>query len=67
MSEPNSHICPECFAPRASDGTPSCGCARRVSDAHLEARTAEAAAAEDFDPLRIRPYVELGDEPATGG
>jgi hypothetical protein len=25
-------------------------------------RTAEAAAAEDFDPLRIRPYVELGDE-----
>ncbi|GHE28826.1 peptidoglycan-binding domain-containing protein [Streptomyces capitiformicae] len=65
MSEPNSHICPECFAPRASDGTPSCGCARRVSDAHLETRTAEAAAAEDFDPLRIRPYVELGDEPAT--
>lgn len=65
MSEPNSHICPECFAPRASDGTPSCGCARRVSDAHLEARTAEAAAAEDFDPLRIRPYVELGDEPAA--
>lgn len=66
MSEPNSHICPECFTPRAADGTPSCGCARRVSDAHLEARTAEAAAAEDFDPLRIRPYVELGDEPATG-
>ncbi|WP_149825570.1 peptidoglycan-binding domain-containing protein [Streptomyces tailanensis] len=62
MSEPNSHICPECGTPRASDGTPSCGCARRVSDAHLEARTAEAAAAEDFDPLRIRPYVELGEE-----
>ncbi|MDG5804372.1 peptidoglycan-binding protein [Streptomyces ossamyceticus] len=61
MSEPNSHICPECFAPRASDGTTSCGCGRRASEALLEARTAEAAAAEDFDPLRIRPYVELGD------
>lgn len=61
MSEPNSHICPECSAPRASDGTPSCGCGRRASEALLETRTAEAAAAEDFDPLRIRPYVELGD------
>ncbi|MEV4866641.1 peptidoglycan-binding domain-containing protein [Streptomyces ossamyceticus] len=61
MSEPNSHICPECFAPRATDGTPSCGCGRRASEALLEARTAQAAAAEDFDPLRIRPYVELGD------
>ncbi|MEU6800302.1 peptidoglycan-binding domain-containing protein [Streptomyces neyagawaensis] len=61
MSEPNSHICPECFAPRAMDGTPSCGCGRRAAEALLETRTAEAAAAEDFDPLRIRPYVELGD------
>ncbi|MFC8342828.1 peptidoglycan-binding protein [Streptomyces sp. NPDC057280] len=25
-------------------------------------RTAEAAAAEDFDPVRIRPFVEVGDE-----
>ncbi|TQE14994.1 peptidoglycan-binding protein [Streptomyces ipomoeae] len=66
VSEPNSHICPECSAPRGLDGTPSCGCARRVSDALLEARTAEAAAAEDFDPLRIRPYVELGDEKRQG-
>ncbi|KOV90581.1 hypothetical protein ADL04_36495, partial [Streptomyces sp. NRRL B-3648] len=37
-----------------------------------EARTAEAAAAEDFDPLRIRPYVEVPDTappapPATTG
>ncbi|BBC36805.1 hypothetical protein SGFS_080990 [Streptomyces graminofaciens] len=32
-----------------------------MADAHLETRTAEAAAAEDFDPLRIRPYVELED------
>lgn len=62
MSEPNGHICPECSTPRASDGTPSCACGRRASEALLEARTAEAAAAEDFDPLRIRPYVELGDE-----
>ncbi|QYX80482.1 peptidoglycan-binding domain-containing protein [Streptomyces akebiae] len=62
MSEPTSHICPECFTPRASDGTPSCACGRRASEALLETRTAEAAAAEDFDPLRIRPYVELGDE-----
>ncbi|WNZ11893.1 peptidoglycan-binding protein [Streptomyces sp. 11x1] len=62
MSEPTSHICPECFTPRASDGTPSCACARRASEALLKTRTAEAAAAEDFDPLRIRPYVELGDE-----
>ncbi|MFF7387623.1 peptidoglycan-binding protein [Streptomyces scabiei] len=62
MSDPTSHICPECFTPRASDGTPSCACARRASEALLETRTAEAAAAEDFDPLRIRPYVELGDD-----
>ncbi|MBZ3903413.1 peptidoglycan-binding domain-containing protein [Streptomyces griseiscabiei] len=62
MSEPTSHICPECSTPRASDGTPSCVCGRRASEALLEARTAEAAAAEDFDPLRIRPYVELGHE-----
>ncbi|MFE7841595.1 peptidoglycan-binding protein [Streptomyces sp. NPDC057474] len=65
MSEPNSHICPECSTPRASDGTPSCACGRRASEALLEARTAEAAAAEDFDPLRIRPYVELGDAPGS--
>ncbi|POX53722.1 peptidoglycan-binding protein [Streptomyces sp. Ru71] len=54
-----THQCPECGAPRAADNTPSCGCGRRASDALREARTAQAAAAEDFDPLRIRPYVEL--------
>ncbi|MGW2657251.1 peptidoglycan-binding domain-containing protein [Streptomyces sp. NPDC001478] len=32
---------------------------RRIAAQHAE-RTAEAAAAEDFDPLRIRPYVTLG-------
>ncbi|MEW2397142.1 peptidoglycan-binding protein [Streptomyces sp. NPDC046862] len=61
--EPHGHTCPECAAPRALDGTPSCSCNRRASEALRDARTAEAAAAEDFDPLRIRPYVELGGEP----
>lgn len=59
VNEPNGHICPECAAPRAPDGSPSCACTQRASDALRDARTAEAAAAEDFDPLRIRPYVEL--------
>ncbi|MFF5477563.1 peptidoglycan-binding protein [Streptomyces sp. NPDC012935] len=62
MSEPNDPVCPECGTPRASDGTPACSCARRASDARRDARTAEAAAAEDFAPLRIRPFVELGDD-----
>ncbi|WP_340380086.1 peptidoglycan-binding domain-containing protein [Streptomyces sp. SS7] len=56
---PHGHPCPECGALRAPDNTPSCTCARRASDALRDTRTAEAAAAEDFDPLRIRPYVEL--------
>lgn len=64
MAESNGHQCPECGAPRGTDNTPSCGCTRRASDALRDARTAEAAAAEDFDPLRIRPYVELDDETA---
>ncbi|MFI5566846.1 peptidoglycan-binding protein [Streptomyces sp. NPDC051740] len=59
MEQPNGHPCPECGAPRNSDNTPSCACTVRASDALRDARTAEAAAAEDFDPLRIRPYVEL--------
>ncbi|MGW7048217.1 peptidoglycan-binding domain-containing protein [Streptomyces avermitilis] len=60
MSGTNGHACPECGAPRQPNGSPSCGCTRRASDALRDARTAQAAAAEDFDPLRIRPYVELG-------
>ncbi|WP_432197457.1 peptidoglycan-binding domain-containing protein [Streptomyces sp. bgisy027] len=56
---PNGHLCPECGTPRAADNTPSCGCGERASEALRDARTAEAAAAGDFDPLRIRPYVEL--------
>ncbi|MFI7497496.1 peptidoglycan-binding protein [Streptomyces sp. NPDC049687] len=64
-SGPQGLPCPECGALRAPDNTPSCACARRASDALRDTRTAEAAAAEDFDPLRIRPYVELGG--TTGG
>lgn len=64
MSEPPVLVCPECGAPRAADGTPSCACAHRAAEAHLESRTAEAAAAEDFDPVRIRPFVAVGEEPA---
>ena len=41
--------CPHCFAPVRGDGRPSCLCA--------------AAEAEDFDPLRIRPYVSLREHP----
>ncbi|MFI8093174.1 peptidoglycan-binding protein [Streptomyces sp. NPDC086080] len=59
MEQPNGNPCPECGAPRHRDNTPSCACTLRASEALRDARTAEAAAAEDFDPLRIRPYVEL--------
>ncbi|MYS25958.1 peptidoglycan-binding protein, partial [Streptomyces sp. SID7804] len=59
MEQPNGNPCPECGAPRNGDNTPSCGCTRRAADALRDTRTAEAAAAEDFDPLRIRPYVDL--------
>ncbi len=62
MTDPTGHPCPECGAPRGVDNTPSCGCGPRVAEALRDARTAEAAAAEDFDPLRIRPYVELEGE-----
>ncbi|WP_415936285.1 peptidoglycan-binding protein [Streptomyces sp. 039-1] len=67
MTEQTGHVCPRCAAHRAPDGTPSCTCTRRASDALRDARTAEAAAAEDFDPLRIRPYVELSRGGAAGG
>ncbi|MFF6804671.1 peptidoglycan-binding protein [Streptomyces sp. NPDC012616] len=59
MSEPQRGVCPLCGAPRAADGAPACVCARLASDAHRSARTAEAAAAEDFDPVRIRPFVVI--------
>ncbi|MFF4585981.1 peptidoglycan-binding protein [Streptomyces sp. NPDC001388] len=67
MSEPTGHVCPECGTPRAADGGPACSCARRAADAHLETRAAETAAAEDFDPLRIRPFVEPAVAPAGAG
>ncbi|MFC9846331.1 peptidoglycan-binding protein [Streptomyces sp. NPDC060223] len=67
MTEPDRHVCPECTAPRTRQGTPTCDCTQRASDALRDVRTAEAAAAEDFDPLRIRPYVELeAGEVGTG-
>ncbi|MEU1006802.1 peptidoglycan-binding domain-containing protein [Streptomyces sp. NPDC005890] len=53
--------CPECGTPWGADHTPSCDCTERAAEALRQARTAEAAAAEDFDPLRIRPYVEVPD------
>ncbi|MFJ8135968.1 peptidoglycan-binding protein [Streptomyces sp. NPDC096013] len=62
MNEAKGHICPRCGAPRAADGSPSCTCTQQAADALRDTRTAEAAAAEDFDPLRIRPYVELDGE-----
>ncbi|MFD7435332.1 peptidoglycan-binding protein [Streptomyces sp. NPDC059861] len=59
MAKPNEHRCPECGTPREADNTPSCACGERAAEALRDARTAEQAAAEDFDPLRIRPYVAL--------
>lgn len=56
---PEGHLCPECGTPRRPDGSPSCDCNQRTSDALRDARSAEQAAAEDFDPLRIRPYIDL--------
>ncbi len=45
--------CPHCLAPVRGDGRPTCLCA--------------AVGAEDFDPLRIRPYVSLpGDDGSPG-
>ncbi|MET9757664.1 peptidoglycan-binding protein [Streptomyces sp. NPDC006372] len=67
MDQPNGHPCPECGAPRRPDNTPSCACTHRAAEALRDARTAQAAAAEDFDPLRIRPYVELDPKSAPPG
>ncbi|MFD7444493.1 peptidoglycan-binding domain-containing protein [Streptomyces sp. NPDC059909] len=54
-------VCPEC-------GTPPpevCGCAVRAE--RTAGRSAEIAEAEDFDPLRIRPYVTLPSPPEVAG
>ncbi|MFD8234635.1 peptidoglycan-binding protein [Streptomyces sp. NPDC059696] len=67
MEPPNGHPCPECGAPRQRDNTPTCACTHRAAEALRDARTTEAAAAEDFDPLRIRPYVEIETGQAPEG
>ncbi|MBV2353752.1 peptidoglycan-binding protein [Streptomyces sp. J2-1] len=67
MTETSGRLCPVCGAARAADHSPSCDCGARASDALRAARTAEAAAAEDFDPLRIRPYVGTPERGAGSG
>ncbi|MFJ2769840.1 peptidoglycan-binding protein [Streptomyces sp. NPDC087300] len=57
--------CPECGATRELGSTPECGCTRRAAEQARRTRSAEAAAAEDFDPLRIRPYVSLPEPEGT--
>ncbi|MFE0171920.1 peptidoglycan-binding protein [Streptomyces sp. NPDC059002] len=59
MGEQDGQRCPECGATRAPGSAPECGCTRRAADEARRTRSAEAAAAEDFNPLRIRPYVSL--------
>lgn len=71
------HACPECG--RRTAGEPGtehrvpcrCGAGARpaqlTEDEQRAARTAEIAAAEDFDPLRIRPYVTLTDHAGAPG
>ncbi|MFD5946808.1 peptidoglycan-binding protein [Streptomyces collinus] len=66
MEPPNGHPCPECGAPRQRDNTPACACTDRAAEALRDARTTQAAAAEDFDPLRIRPYVEIDGGASAG-
>ncbi|MFK0153572.1 peptidoglycan-binding protein [Streptomyces sp. NPDC090499] len=58
--------CPECGTPKGADGSPACDCNQRTADALRDARTAEQAAAEDFDPLRIRPYVAIEADASAG-
>lgn len=66
------HLCPECGTPRDTEGRagPGCACAEGAADAvraEREAgREAEVAAAEDFDPLRVRPYVTLRNVAESG-
>ncbi|MFG2791942.1 peptidoglycan-binding protein [Streptomyces sp. NPDC048419] len=59
MSDLAGPRCPECGELRAADGTPTCSCTRRAAEARRETRTTEVAAAEDFDPVRIRPFVAI--------
>ncbi|MFE4216891.1 peptidoglycan-binding protein [Streptomyces sp. NPDC056844] len=57
------HMCPECGGEQGA--RPGAGCACGARTAHRDARSAEIAAAEDFDPLRIRPYVTLSSDDDT--
>ncbi|MEU3183078.1 peptidoglycan-binding domain-containing protein [Streptomyces sp. NPDC006923] len=52
-------LCPECETPRATGDRPGCDCAERATQAVQAGRSEEIAAAEDFHPLRLRPYVTL--------
>ncbi|MFG2646720.1 peptidoglycan-binding protein [Streptomyces sp. NPDC048436] len=56
---PGGQRCPECGTSREAGSAPACGCTERAADAARDTRSADAAAVEDFDPLRIRPYVTL--------
>ncbi|MFE2633533.1 peptidoglycan-binding protein [Streptomyces scopuliridis] len=65
-------LCPECGTPWAAEDRPGCDCGERGARPEKYAkgpekkateRAAEIAAAEDFDPLRIRPYVTLDAGP----
>ncbi|MFF4247381.1 peptidoglycan-binding protein [Streptomyces sp. NPDC001822] len=58
------HMCPECGGEQGARPGAGCACGDRVAsgEAGRAARSAETAAAEDFDPLRIRPYVTLNSD-----
>ncbi|WP_246033647.1 peptidoglycan-binding protein [Streptomyces hundungensis] len=47
------------------DGRPGCVCAERAAQTLHAERSAQAAATEEFDPLRIRPYVMLPNASAA--
>ncbi|MFF9689296.1 peptidoglycan-binding protein [Streptomyces sp. NPDC014623] len=57
------HMCPECGGEQGARPGAECACgAGTAARAGRDARAAEIAAAEDFDPLRIRPYVTLNSD-----
>ncbi len=72
------HACPECGRRTAGEpgtehrvpcrcgtDTGASGTTRLTGEELRAARSAEIAAAEDFDPLRIRPYVTLTESTAS--
>ncbi|MFE7747531.1 peptidoglycan-binding protein [Streptomyces sp. NPDC057428] len=61
------HMCPECGGEQGARPGAGCACGDRTASRPAgedgrAARSAETAAAEDFDPLRIRPYVTLNSD-----